>query len=410
MSAAEPLAAKGDGFSPRVVLALLLVGVFAAAGFLVLTAYAPDLRIAASGGGTVLSPSATGYAGVKRLLELAGQPTDINRSRTGALHDLGMMVLTPQTPGKLDGLDDRHDRLIVLPKWRTQADPQHPGWVGQAEEMSESEVLAVLPGNLRGGLVLQRRAAGASGPSLLHSPWALWPEQGMALGPVLRFQTLSKGALKPVVQDEHGNEILGMAPGGHVFVLSDPDLLNTRGVADARTAKAALVMLLTMRDDGYPIAFDASLNGAGGHSLLRLAIEPPFLGATLSLLLAAALVGVHGWSRFGAARRPERAVALGKLALAENGASMVRLARREPHMARRYVQLCRQRAAAALGAGDLEGEALDDFLDRWAERVKTPDRITALAAEARRVTGVVEMTVLAQRVRRWRLEMTREPG
>jgi hypothetical protein len=76
-------------------------------------------------------------------------------------------------------------------------------------------------------------------------------------------------------------------------------------------------------------------------------------------------------------------------------------------MARRYVQLCRQRAAAALGAAHLEGQALDDFLDRWGERVGAHERISAIAAETLKVKDVLELTALAQRARRWRLEVTR---
>jgi hypothetical protein len=127
--------------------------------------------------------------------------------------------------------------------------------------------------------------------------------------------------------------------------------------------------MLAMRDDGAPIDFDVSLAGVGGErNLLRLAIEPPFLGATLCLLAAAALVGVQAWSRFGPPAPSAGGPPPGKTALVENGASMIRLARREPRMARRYVRLCRQRAAAALGAANLEGADLDAFLDRWASQ------------------------------------------
>jgi len=71
------------------------------------------------------------------------------------------------------------------------------------------------------------------------------------------------------------------------------------------------------------------------------------------------------------------------------------------------VQLCRQRAAAALGAAHLEGQALDQFLDRWAERVGAHERISALTAEALQVKDILGLTALAQRARRWRLEVTR---
>ena len=221
---------------------------------------------------------------------------------------------------------------------------------------------------------------GEAGPARLTSRFALWPDGGLPAGQIDQFQTISGGGLTALVKDDEGRTVLGMAQGGSLYVLSDPDLLNTQGLRDPRTARIAATLLLTLKTEGRPIAFDVSATEAGGQkSLLRLAIEPPFLASTLSLLAVAALVGVQAWFRFGPARRAPRAVALGKTALVETGASMVRLAKREPQMARRYVQLCRQRAAVALGAAQLEGQALDEFLDRWAERVGAQERISALA-------------------------------
>src|SRR6185436_15439404 len=66
--------------------------------------------------------------------------------------------------------------------------------------------------------------------------------------------------------------------------------------------------------------------------LLRLVLEPPFLAMTLALLVAALLAGFHGAIRFGQPRREERTIALGKAALVENSAGLIRLARREVHM------------------------------------------------------------------------------
>ncbi len=410
MSAAAEREPDSSGFSPRVVLALLLAGVFAAAAFLVLSAYAPDLKAGRSGSAHALSTSAIGYAGVVRLLEMVGQPVVINRYPGPVSRSPGLMVLTPEAPGQLKDLPLEMDRLIVLPKWYAAPDPDHPGWEKQVVEVGVPTVAGVLPKSL-GGLGVQRRAAGKAGPAMLVSGFNVWPESGLPLGPVQRFQTMTDGRLEPVVNDDQGNMVVGMAQGGHVYVLSDPDLLNTQGIADPRTARVAATLMMALRDEQRPIAFDVSLDGIGdGRSILKLALEPPFLGVTLCLLAVAALVGAQGWSRFGPARRPGRALALGKTALVDNGASMIRLAKREPKMALRYVRLCRRRAAAALGAANLEDGPLDDFLDRWAGEAGAEDRISVLTAEAAKVKTTGELVVLARRARRWRLEMMRESG
>ena len=88
---------------------------------------------------------------------------------------------------------------------------------------------------------------------------------------------------------------------------------------------------------------------------------------------------------------------------------MIRMAKREPKMALRYVRLSRERAVRALGASDLDEAAQDAFLDRWAERVGATERISTLLAQAARVKTSGELTPLAQRTRQWRREMTREP-
>ena len=401
-------APAGEGaFSPKMVLGLIAAGVFATAAYLLLSAYEPDLKATRGGGAHAVSRSAIGYAGVVRLLRLMGEPVTVSQrpgERTGYR---GLMVLTPDFEHRLPKLETHNPRLIVAPKWYTEPDRGHPGWAANAVAVPEAFVALALPASLKGATIVRRGPAEA-GPARLESELGAWPEEGLPAGPLNGFQTLKGPGLNPVVTDDKGGMVLAELQGTRTYILSDPDLLNTQGINDARTARIAASILLALKEDGQPIAFDVSATDAGGQkSLLRLAIEPPFLASTLCLVAVAALVGVQAWFRFGPARRAPRAVALGKTALVETGAGMVRLARREPQMARRYVQLVRQRAAAALGAQGLEGQALDEFLDRWAERVGASERISALGAEALQVKDIVGLTALAQRARRWRLEVTR---
>jgi len=405
-----PAASQGPsegGFSPKVLLGLIAAAVFATSAYLLLTAYAPDLRATRGGGAHALSRSAIGYAGVVRLLESMDVPVSINQSGPARGSYPGLMVITPEPGRSLGKLESAHERLVVLPKWLAEPNPTHPGWAGNAVVMPDLLVALSLPSSLK-GIIVARRQMGEAGPRRLVSEFAQWPADGLPAGPLSQFQTMTGDGLKALVKDDQGRMVLGVAQGGNLYVLSDPDLLNTQGLSDPRTARIAASVLLALKTDDQPIAFDISATEAGGQkSLLRLAIEPPFLASTLCLLAVAALVGMQAWFRFGPARRAPRAVALGKTALVETGAGMARLAKREPQMARRYVLLCRQRAAAALGAAHLEGKALDEFLDRWGERVGAQERISALIADALQVKDILGLTALAQRARRWRLEVTR---
>jgi hypothetical protein len=147
--------------------------------------------------------------------------------------------------------------------------------------------------------------------------------------------------------------------------------------------------------------------------VLKLAFEAPFVGATLCLVAAALLMGLHAAARFRAVRRGERALALGKDALIDNSAGLIRMAKREPALAPRYAELQRAAAIKALGGlrhggSRLEGQALTDFLDRQGERFGAADSASSLDEETRTVRSLGDLMKVAAKWHQWRLEMTRE--
>jgi hypothetical protein len=157
-----------------------------------------------------------------------------------------------------------------------------------------------------------------------------------------------------------------------------------------------------------------TLNGyAMERNALLLLFDPPFLAVTLCFAAALALAGLQSAFRFGPVRRAPRAFALGKEALTDNSAQLIRLAGREGHMADDYAALTQRAAARAVGAPhELTGEALTRFLDRLSTQRGLPDSLAALSQEADRAqAGTLSragLTALAGRLYRWRLEMTRE--
>jgi hypothetical protein len=117
-----------------------------------------------------------------------------------------------------------------------------------------------------------------------------------------------------------------------------------------------------------------------------LALSPPFLGASLCVLATALLMGAHAAARFGPARAEARAYALGKGGLLDNTAMLIRLARREPRIGRRYAQLTRRalgRRVLALRSGEAEADArqVDAALDRLTPPGEPPFTDLARAAE-----------------------------
>jgi hypothetical protein len=416
-------------FSPKVVLAMVVAGVFAFSAFVVLSTYAPDLQSGDNGRAHALSKSAVGYGGMVRLLRDLGEPVLVAR-RDLSLDEPALIIFTPDgnvardSYAKAAQLTSR--TLVVLPKWRGRDDPRHRGWVGDLRPTEPNDQA----GFLKAVGVPKARTAVAAGAAPLRLTGAPGgPMEGMVLdtGPIKNLQSLSGPDLVPVLVDDQGRTILARRMPTETYFLADPDLLNTMGLKDVRTARAGVRMLRALRDDavanggrsyredrGQTIAFDVTLNGfSRSRSVLKLAFEPPFVGATLCLVAAALLMGLHAAARFAAVRRGQRALALGKDALIDNSAGLIRMAGRETAMAPRYAELQRAAAIRALGGetrggSRLEGEALTHFLDRQGERFGAADSASGLDEQTRAVRSLGDLMKVAGKWHQWRLEMTRE--
>ena len=422
----------GQTFSPLVVLWMVLAGVFSFSAFMVLSAYAPDLRGGSDGGAHALSKSAVGYAGLVRMLRAEGDVVVISRqismpppaspaasdapagsaaapaAASSATSDpddeWSLFVLTPNTDpkkGALAGLTTQGPTLVVAPKWMTTPDPINPAWVNQAGLIDTQPIETMLE-SVACKLTLGRRTDTTAAQPV--------GANAALTGPIEQLQTFQASpALTPVITDQRGGVLLAVTSDRRVYFLSDPDLLANHGIADIATARFANTLLQTLRDGGGPIAFDVSLNGFGAKpSLLKLAFSPPFLGATLCLAAVGLLIALHAATRFGAPASGARTLAFGKRALADNSAALIRIARREPRMAGRYLDLTRKAVVEALGADRVPPDELDAFLDRLAEKSGVSHRLANLVPETRAVKTRADLTRVAQTLYQWKMEMTGE--
>lgn len=394
-------------FSPLAMIIVVLVGVVSLAGLGVLSAYAPELKSGDDGGAHALSRSSVGYAATVRLLQMSGRGALVGRGPLPASAEDGLLVLTPAMGASgvdLEDFDHPGPRLIVLPKWNAAADPRHKGWVATVGVGGDKASLAVLPADLRTGLTL-RTARPEIGPLRLFRPNG----QPFGLQPAVRSPRSLEGlGWTPVLKDQAGRVVLAMDTKTQTYVLAEPDLLNTTALKTAQGARTAVALLDLIHAKDTPVVFDATLHGfKRTRSLLRLALEPPLVGATLVLVALALLAGLQAGVRFGPARQARRAVALGKTALADNTAGLIRLAGREPRMIPLYARLIRASAARAIGAPrTLEGPALDEFLDRVSANVGAASTFTALAERARAATAS-DMMRVARDLHLWKQELIR---
>jgi hypothetical protein len=403
--------ATAPTISGRTAALLVLVGVFSFSALLVLATYASDLR-QGRGGADALSNSAIGFSGMVEALRLAREPVTLDREALPRRRASGLMLVMPGPSASLrdvESLGFGGPILVVLPKWSVIGDPNHRGWVRKlnAPGLNLSPFLKTSHGLLSDTSV-------ADGPPAaldLHAQAAPFvPGETLRTGAMDRLQSWTAKGWTSVLTDEAGDTLLARSPDGPIYVLSDPDLMNNHGLADERTFVTAFrIIHVLARGDG-PVIFDLRLSGLGRErNALRLLFDPPFLGVTLCLAAAAGLAGWQAFARFGPARRPARAIALGKTALVESSAGLIRLAGREGPMAARYARLTIDTAARAVGAPrDLSGEALTGFLDRLGAHRGAGERLEDLVAEASAATDAGSAKAIAGRLFRWRRAVTGE--
>jgi hypothetical protein len=388
---------RGDAtFRVTTVAAMVVIGVIGFIGMMVLGAYGPDLKSGRNGGAHALSSAATGFSGLVQLADATGRHPSIIRSDHGFGGD-NLLVVTPPSGSTPMGpiLDSRLNvpTLVILPKWTTEADPKHAGWVRAKSLVDESEPRRVLAPST----VYTVHRAPSHGVALVVES-DLPPE--IAFHAPRPLQTIAGDKLIPLISDAAGNLVLAQVPGKPLYILADPDLLSNRGLRDVRQAEAALALLDWLNaTDAKGIDFDVTLNGFGrSRSLLKLALEPPALAMTLTIAVAALLVAIHALGRFGAPVRRQRTIAFGKRALVDNAAAMVRMARRETSLGPRYVQIMRERARRAFGMPPrLKDDALDAALDRISRRA----RFSALSAAVNQATDRTSLLAAAEALHEW---------
>ena len=402
---------RSQGFSPRTILALVAVGLVSFSGLAVLAAYAPELRAAGDPGAHAMSSSAVGFKGAVIMLQAEGVPTVVSRA-TPKKNSPDLLILTPEIGAGERNLEPfalQSRKLIVLPKWMVAGQPLRPGFVQKVGVWENSAVATALLNRYAKTTEILRRV-GVSRPVLRGDP-SFGADVVLPLGEVDRLQTVAPGGeWDPMLSDEQGDMVLARSRTQEgVFLLADPDLLNNQGLARLDRARAGMAILNTLRA-GQGIAFDVTLNGlTRGRGIGRLVLEPPWLAATLCGVLAALLMGLHGLARFGPTLASGRAIALGKRALVDNSAGLVRMARREHELAPAYATLTRALIRRFVGAGDRAATGGEN--DRWLADLASPRGAAApedLSRGAERAQSRDELLAIGRKLYLWSVEITGE--
>jgi hypothetical protein len=177
-----------------------------------------------------------------------------------------------------------------------------------------------------------------------------------------------------------------------LVIVAEPDLLDNYGMAREENARLAMALVAAMDESrNQPVMFDLTLNGhARTSNLLTLAFTPPFLAATLCLLLAAIVIAWRAFLRFGPPRKTARAIAFGKRALVANSAGFVRRTRRLHLVTLPYADRARATLSRALGlARQPTPEQAERAIDRsLAARAPGAAPFSQIAARLRSASSV----------------------
>lgn len=384
-------------FRPGVVIAMLVAGV--AAFLLLLYAIGAGWtgRQDNNGGAHALAKGLNGYAGLVQLLRLTGH--DVSLSRTASTYSTrSLLVLTPTQNTSADKIAAiirqrtfKGPTLLILPKWNAIEVPatmraktkakqgwtvlggiSSPGWFGKVRALSGMQLVTGTTQDwsafgLRGKLPDPRHVQGF----LRKTDTDLYPIVTDSQDDILAGY-LKRGGYHPDLAADAGitftrsqedRQDPNMKP---LVIVGEPDLLDNYGLSDKTRSRAAVDLVdASMDGANLPVVFDLTLPGLGtSNNLLSLVFRPPFLAATLALLLMALVIAWRGLARFGPARAETPELAHGKTQLARNGAALVERARRWHLLGAPYAALAGSRIATALGVSERSDTAREDAIDR----------------------------------------------
>lgn len=388
------MAAQSNPFSRVTVLAMLGIGFVAFVALLFAMGAGENFRSTNNGGAHGASNSVTGYAALADLLERTGSDVRLSRSREINGFE-GLLILTPEPGTDPEALKNlAWDRagigptMIILPKWIAGGAPGSDlkrGWVQIFGPMNPDAL-----GNMLSGFgkyqvewqQLDKRGdadedGGGNGAVAFLTPQRVLDTAKLTIeGDDLMPLTIDRASGKPqIAYIDDGGWYTALDPRlpanpvddddydqsyYPIIIVADADLMNNRGMANKATARQAVEIIDAALDRAPDaVMFDLTLNGFGSsQNLLTVIFRPPFLSATICLIVAALAAMWFAFNRFGPAARALRGIDYGKAALVANSAGLARLLGRERAFARAYADRVREQALRAAGArGDDEAAA-----------------------------------------------------
>jgi len=401
--------------NPVTIFSLVLISAFAFAALIVLSGYADNWRDRDNGQAHAFSKSGIGFSALSQLLTAQGNTIILDRTEGEDDEPYALKIITlsrPLSQPLSDDFDLSTPTLVVMPKWVTSRMLEHKGWrrmipepIGPTyETVNFSKALPDFAGNV----IFNRSSSTDAEYTLNTFEYDLSPP---AKTTVDYLQTMKGDNLKAIVAAD-GGMVLAKISDAPVYLLSDPDFLNTLGLATEDRARFAVDLIegiSVMEDAEYDIfIFDLIKHGFGNtDNLIKYLLRPPFLAATLCLIAAGILIAWQAFSRFGDPEKDIPDYALGKSTLANNASRFIKIAERETKMAPDYVDLIRRRAAKDMSLQGHTESDINRILTRRGENKDMDKSWPDVTAATKNASDNMSLLKAARTLYDWKQEISK---
>jgi len=395
-------------FTPRAVRWIVGVGIVSLLLTLLLSVLAksgePERSTAEA---NAFSYSAVGHRAFVALLERVGVDVTVSRYRSAerASRERPLLVLEPHADDQLAELEDlvRGARnrgapiVVALPKWEVTDTVHDRGWANRIELLSPyrvDETIDVVTKALAGAdsplyfgsfsVARGDREAGTVSVQGRSTGWRLGLEPYQLLGddddlvPIVTVDGIVEGS----------RTLLAKVSGSEVYLLSDPDLVNTMGLGLADHAHLAVAIVDEVLGVDEVVVDEIAHGFERAETIWQELMGFPLILVTLHVAGLLALALWAAMARFGKPEaRPPR-VPSGKQTLLDNTATLLALGHHAGYGAKRYLETTLRLLARAYG---LPAEASEEArLEQLATIAARRGGRTDLRALAREVAGLAD--------------------
>jgi len=373
---------------PVFIVGIVITSLFAFAAFITLLGYAGDFRKNSNRGAHGYSTSAIGYAAFGELVKSQGWIVDYSRSQnmvnTRSRQTLQIISFTDIPRNKsLDEFNFNYPTLLILPKWNVTTMPEKQGWVRQSQgaKFVDLDALSKALAPIIGETNIERKLAAVYKASI-SGPIDAGSEETVSFD---KLQFISGEKINRVWSLD-GNPILVNVEGLSLYILSDPDFINTMGLNTRGRARLAQDLIISIMDmeqlNQRRIVFDLTLHGFGSkQNIVKLMTQPPFLASTLCLIAAGFLMVWQAFVRFGTPTPKEQTYTLGKLSLVDNGAHIIEIAGRQTRMAIPVRDVYYRQFKKGFSRSSLTHIDISHMIDRQSQRKNIDNRWPGIEAQ-----------------------------